>query len=717
MGGASTVQCYSGEGCGSLGVFGILGTPSASNIPSGRSEAVSWTDAKGNFWLFGGWGFDGTGGYGYLNDLWKFDPSVDQWTWMGGSESTPCQYCGAAGQYGAFGTPASGNVPGGRAQAATWTDSSSNLWLFGGIGYDSTGLQCDLNDLWEFTPSANEWAWKGGSKFCFGIDAGLPGVYGTLGVPAVGNLPWDLRSPSTWTDNNGNLWLFGGLAEDLNQISYDMNDMWEFNPSINEWAWTSANSGGTATFGTMGNWSPGNIAGPRDAAANWTDNQGNFWLFGGSGAMPSGFGLLNDFWGFKPSINEWAWMGGSTSFNQPGAYGTIGSSAPANIPGARSYPTTWTDSSGNLWMFGGSGYDSQGTQGYLNDLWQYGINGQPLLRPAAAATPSFSLAAGIYTSPQTLPISDLTAGATIYYTTNGTVPSSNSTVYNVPITISSSETVQAIAVASGYSISNTASASYAVNLPQVAVPTFSVPAGAYSASQIVSMSDATAGATIYYTRNGATPTTSSTLYTGPITVSTSETIQAIAAATGYSASAIASATYTINLPPNFALAESVSALTIASGGHGSVTLTVTPQNGFTSAVSFACSGMPSGASCVFSPATVTPATGTSTTTLTISAAAQSAALRKRSQAFPPELALLVALGICGFRKRRNLQTTFLLVVVLSGLSFLAACGGGGGGGTGSGGGGGGSSPTVSTVTVTATSGTLQQSVKLTLTVN
>ena len=135
----------------------------------------------------------------------------------------------------------------------------------------------------------------------------------------------------------------------------------------------------------------------------------------------------------------------------------------------------------------------------------------------------------------------------------------------MPITISSSETVQAIAVASGYSISNTASASYAVNLPQVAVPTFSVPAGAYSASQIVSMSDATAAATIYYTRNGATPTTSSTLYTGPITVSTSETIQAIAAATGYSASAIASATYTINLPPNFALAESVSALTITSG--------------------------------------------------------------------------------------------------------------------------------------------------------
>jgi hypothetical protein len=76
-------------------------------------------------------------------------------------------------------------------------------------------------------------------------------------------------------------------------------------------------------------------------------------------------------------------------------------------------------------------------------------------------------------------------------------------------------------------------------------PALSPAAGTYNATQTVSMTDATPGASIYYTTNGTTPTTGSTRYTGPISVSTTTTVKAIAAAAGFTNSGVTSATYTI----------------------------------------------------------------------------------------------------------------------------------------------------------------------------
>jgi hypothetical protein len=165
-----------------------------------------------------------------------------------------------------------------------------------------------------------------------------------------------------------------------------------------------------------------------------------------------------------------------------------------------------------------------------------------------AATPTFSVPAGTYTSAQTVTLSDTTSGATIYYTTNGTTPTTSSTVYTTPITVSSSETIEAVAGGAGFTTSAVATAAYTINQPTAATPTFSVPAGTYTAAQTVTISDTTAGAKIYYTTNGTTPSTSSALYTAPIAVSATQTIEAIASAAGYNNSAVASAAYTINLP-------------------------------------------------------------------------------------------------------------------------------------------------------------------------
>ena len=86
-------------------------------------------------------------------------------------------------------------------------------------------------------------------------------------------------------------------------------------------------------------------------------------------------------------------------------------------------------------------------------------------------------------------------------------------------------------------------------LPTAATPTFSPAPGSYTGSQSVTLSDATSGATMYYTTDGSTPATSSTKYTAPIVVSTTTTIKAIAAASGYNNSAVASGSYTITKTP------------------------------------------------------------------------------------------------------------------------------------------------------------------------
>ncbi len=166
------------------------------------------------------------------------------------------------------------------------------------------------------------------------------------------------------------------------------------------------------------------------------------------------------------------------------------------------------------------------------------------------ATPTFSPAGGTYTSAQSVTISDATSGATIYYTTNGTTPTTSSSVYSGSIAVSSGTvTIETMGVLSGDTNSSVASATYTISIATtVATPTFSPAAGTYTSAQSVTLSDSTSGATIYYTTNGSTPTTSSTVYSGAIAVSSGTvTIEAIAAESGDNNSSVASATYTINI--------------------------------------------------------------------------------------------------------------------------------------------------------------------------
>ena len=160
-----------------------------------------------------------------------------------------------------------------------------------------------------------------------------------------------------------------------------------------------------------------------------------------------------------------------------------------------------------------------------------------------AVTPTFLPGSGTYNTSQSVTLSDTTPGVSIYYTTNGSIPTTNSTLYTGPIAVASTTTIKAIAARNGYSQSSVANATYTI---QAVTPTFSPGSGTYNTPQSVTLSDGTPGVSIYYTTNGSIPTTNSTLYTGPIAVAATTTIKAIAAGNGYSQSSVATATYTIN---------------------------------------------------------------------------------------------------------------------------------------------------------------------------
>jgi len=117
-------------------------------------------------------------------------------------------------------------------------------------------------------------------------------------------------------------------------------------------------------------------------------------------------------------------------------------------------------------------------------------------------------------------------------------------LYAYSFALNSSKTVQSLELPDNRNVVVLA----ATLIDQTATPTFSPPGGTYSSAQNVTISDSTPGASIYYTTDGSSPTTASTPYSGAISVSATTTIQAIALASGYTASAVATATYTIPAP-------------------------------------------------------------------------------------------------------------------------------------------------------------------------
>src|SRR5579872_1097861 len=279
---------------------GVL-PPQNVSTPGGRDFAASWTDAFGRKWLFGGAGFPypsplGKQPPGLLNDLWVFNGSwlpanVPTFVDLVGNlevDVTQMEFENVSGSYGTL-KSSSGGAPGSRWGSSTWTDGSGNLWMFGGQGYASTGLDFSLlNDVWEWIPGATDlastvhgqWIWQGGSK------TGNPtGVYGTKGTASASNIPGGRWAAASQTDSAGNVWLFGGQGVDSAGNIGLLSDLWKYNIVSGQWTWVAGpNLGNTnGVYGTQGTAAATNAPGGRQAGVLWTDTTGNVWLFGGFG--------------------------------------------------------------------------------------------------------------------------------------------------------------------------------------------------------------------------------------------------------------------------------------------------------------------------------------------------------------------------------------------------------------------------------------------------
>ena len=189
---------------------------------------------------------------------------------------------------------------------------------------------------------------------------------------------------------------------------------------------------------------------------------------------------------------------------------------------------------------------------------------------AIVPPPVFSVAAGMYTVEQTVSITDRETSATIYYTTDGSTPTTASSLYSSPLSISDSVTLKAVAVKSGYAASSVTEAVYTIDYTKVPKPLFSLASGNFNNDQQVTISSTKAGVSFYYTIDGSTPTASSTHYTNPITISGNTVLKAIGTFTGLTNSDITSATY------NFTCVDPIAS--IAAGTWGATRIITLASN-------------------------------------------------------------------------------------------------------------------------------------------
>lgn len=275
---------------------------------------------------------------------------ANAWAWVGGTSSA-----------GVKPTAEPAPFPGGRENPYIWQAPNGDLWLYGGrfVGGVMESSSCDV---WRYQTSSKTWTeMRAGESTT---------VYGTKGVEDVANSPGSRSDAVAWSDDGGNLWIYGGFSG-----SYRCSDLWRFNISSCHWTWIAGGQENDRepAFGTKGVASPTNTPGPRTSHSSAVFADGALYLFGGTVTGQSND--WNDLWRFDLATLMWTWIEGASVPNESSIYPESQSGSNSTRPGARA-DAAMCASSSDLWLFGGYGLDQNRFRNNLNDLWKFDVASQ-----------------------------------------------------------------------------------------------------------------------------------------------------------------------------------------------------------------------------------------------------------------------------------------------------------------------------------------------------
>jgi N-acetylneuraminic acid mutarotase len=316
-----------------------------SELPLPRKDAASWVDKKGGLWLYGGRSLSDLE---HLDDLWRFDPDQGTWSKVKGAEKV-----NQRPDHGKQNQSGNDSSPGSRSAATAWTDPEGNLWLFGGVSYQSedNGKASYYNDLWKFDTGTRQWTWIGGSD-----KANQPTKPRGKNQQTDQIIPSPRTGAAAWMEEkSGELFLYGGYGYDSTGIHQGgLSDLWSYSLKSGTWTLKSNSIKLDAEPEVFTQNSKENTPGFRISAISWVRKPGELYLTGGHNLWGSSQTFIDKrLWKYDVTENIW----------QPvpieKTVGIIGSGS------------SFKDSKGDTYIFGGEEIDPDTNQSRpTNAVWK-----------------------------------------------------------------------------------------------------------------------------------------------------------------------------------------------------------------------------------------------------------------------------------------------------------------------------------------------------------